>query len=458
MKRRIDIAKILFYVVIFATITGVPFFFGLYSGVKQNTVYQAAATIKENIDGALRLITEEFTTLTKTHPQHFLQPARHTGNGVTVNQVGEDDALIFMTGFFDNDNGLRLVKRDGTVLASWTVLFSEIFTDTSRFDDPPATDWNVDIHGALILPDGSVVFNLEYFGLVKLDRCGRIVWTLNEETHHSVEPAEGGGFWVAGRRTYLEGNSPFPPFNLPFRVDHVMKVSEDGKLLDEINVVEMFYQNGLEALLTSIGISIEPEYSRWELIHLNKVGELTSDIAADFPMFEAGDLMLSMRQYNLLAVVDPETRRIKWWKIGPWIRQHDPEFRPGGTIVVFNNNTYWAAYGEGAFTDNPSVSVLDMEQVSNIIEIDPVTEKHSVLYGGIEGQEMLSVIRGKLELTNNGGLLITEFNGGRIFETDPAGQIVWEYINRYSKDEVAEVTEARIYPAGYFNVSDWACE
>ena len=71
---------------------------------------------------------------------------------------------------------------------------------------------------------------------------------------------------------------------------------------------------------------------------------------------------------------------------------------------------------------------------------------------------MLSIIRGKHEPTRKGGLLVTEFEGGRVFETDASGRIIWEYINRYDEDEVAEITEARIYPANYFRVSDWSCE
>ncbi len=71
---------------------------------------------------------------------------------------------------------------------------------------------------------------------------------------------------------------------------------------------------------------------------------------------------------------------------------------------------------------------------------------------------MLTSIRGKHELTRNGGLLVTEFEGGRLFETDATGRIIWEYINRYDSDEVAEVSEARIYPDNYFRISDWSCE
>ena len=71
---------------------------------------------------------------------------------------------------------------------------------------------------------------------------------------------------------------------------------------------------------------------------------------------------------------------------------------------------------------------------------------------------MLSVIRGEHEATDSGGLFITEHEGGRVFETDVSGQIIWEYINRYDEGEVAEITEARIYPTEYFKVSDWTCK
>jgi hypothetical protein len=54
--------------------------------------------------------------------------------------------------------------------------------------------------------------------------------------------------------------------------------------------------------------------------------------------------------------------------------------------------------------------------------------------------------------------MITEFEGGRAFEVDPAGKIVWEYINRYDETRITELTEARLYSADHFEVSDWSCE
>jgi hypothetical protein len=453
--RRIDFSKVFFYITTVSVLLGATFLFGLYSGVKENDVYRAVRFLKTTVGESLNITSKEVGTITGTHPDHFLQPARQDGNGVTINTVPDDGRLILLSGFFDGNNGLRLIRRDGTVVHHWTVKFYDIFPDPKHAPIKPATNWNVDTHGALALSDGSVVFNFEYYGLVKLDRCGRTVWALPALSHHSVERAEGGGFWVPGRKHHPEGSdSPYPPFIPPFDADTIMHVTEEGGLIDEIPVPQLFYDNGLEAVLTATGewLTRKRQWDK-EIVHLNKIAELPRAIAGDFPMFEAGDLILSFRTLNMLMVIDPATRRIKWWQEGPWIRQHDPEFRPGGTIVLFNNNTYATTWGDADHT-----VPISPQHASNIQEYDPLTGASRVIYGAdTKTQGMLSVIRGKVDLTKNGGLLVTEFEGGRVFETDAEGHIVWEYVNRYDSDEVAEISEARLYEADYFGVTDWSC-
>jgi hypothetical protein len=452
--KQFDISKALFLTVLIILVLGGIFYFGLYSGANKTIIYKSINSFTENIVNSFKLVSKESATVAKTHPDHFVQPARYEGDGVTINQVGSDnDDLIFMSGFFERGNQLRLIKRDGAVVAKWPVNFYDIFKSTKHIKDPPATNWNTDTHGALMLPDGSVLFNFEYCGLVKLDRCGNVVWKLERETHHSVERAEKGGYWIPSRRHHLKENkTPFPPFDTPFKEDTILHISEEGKILKEISVPEIFYQNGLEALVTASGHWFELTIN-WdrEIVHLNKIAELSSEMAKNFPMFNAGDLALSIRESNLIMVIDPNTLKMKWWRIGPWIRQHDPEFKAEGTIVIFNNGCYRTVYGYSGVDQSP----LDAPRVSNIMEINPVTDEFHIVYGGKAGQKMLSVIRGKHELTEKGGWFITEFEGGRVFETDKDGNIVWEYINRYDEDEVAEISEARVYPKSYFTVTDW---
>lgn len=208
--KNVDVSKILFFVssLVFAFAYGVAV--GTYQ-IFPHTVLDYAK------DSAIKVF-EERRTLAKEKPEHFLQPARYSGSGVTLNKVPADrEDLVFIMGFFERDNELRLIGLDGAIVARWPVRFSEIFEDASHMQNPPATDWNIDINGGLILPDGSVVFSFEYGGLVKLDRCGELVWTLPRITHHSVERAENGGYWVAASRLHAsERDSPFRPFVTPF--------------------------------------------------------------------------------------------------------------------------------------------------------------------------------------------------------------------------------------------------
>ncbi|WP_170763235.1 arylsulfotransferase family protein [Ruegeria lacuscaerulensis] len=453
MLKHLD--KIAFFVALPLLVVGLAFGAGMYSGLKKNFAYRSVKQFKDNM---FLVFEERENWVPGGRPIHFLQPARNPGSEVTVNERPNDGSLILISGFFGDDNELRLIQRDGTLVARWPVRFSEHFPDTSHIKNPPATDHNIDTHGALILPDGSVVFNYDYGGTVKLSRCGEVVWTLAHPTHHSIEVAEGGGFWVPGRH-YLRPPEydRFWPMVHPgrgnyFLEDLVLKVSDDGEIVIRKSVPEILFDNGLEALLTATGYSFGHGAHRdVEITHVNKIEELPSTYAGSFPEFEAGDLLLSLRTYNLLFVVDPDTWKVKWHQTGPWRRQHDPEFDADGTIAVFNNNTYELDLLPSGGIDP------DAPLVGNILKVDPSKGATSVAFGDRDAEEFGTVVRGKHEITGDGGYLITEFQAGRVFETDADRRIVWEYVNRYDEDEVLEVTEARLYPASYFTTDTWAC-
>ena len=444
-----NLPRLLFMLATGSAVVGGSFAAGLYAGVTRNSVYKLVHHVFTSVQQALNAVQE--TSLLE--PDHLLQPTRGQGKGVVVNLRESDGALVLLSGFFEKSNELRLVRRDGSIVRRWPVSFSKLFPDASHLADNvrPATDWNIDLHGALALPDGSVLFNFEYGGLTKLDRCGGTVWTLPRMTHHSIEPAAGGGYWVPGRRQLPQGSqSPFPPFAPPFDEDLVLRISADGKVESEFSVPALFYSNGLSTVLTATGDKFR-KGREWdqEIVHLNKIAELPADRAGLFPMFEAGDLVLSLRDQNLLMVVDPAGRKVKWWQIGPWVRQHDPQFARDGRITVLNNNAY--EDGLDGFRSDPR-----LPRTTNILAIDPATRETELRFGERPGQEMLTVLRGKQAETES-GLLITESEAGRVIETDANGKVVWEYVNHYDDENVAEITEARLYPSGYFTVADWSC-
>ncbi|MFN0113270.1 MAG: arylsulfotransferase family protein [Paracoccaceae bacterium] len=433
------------------------FALGIWSELAQNAVYRFAANFLATTSGVASQVRNN-----TTRPAVYLQPVRKPGEGVTVNAVGNDGELVLMASFWDGQTGLRLMRRDGTVVAKWPVLHSQDFPDKSAFGETaPQTDRNVDLHGAVINPDGSVVFNYEYAGTVKLSRCGKVEWSLAEPTHHSVETTEKGGYWIPGRRFIANGSAnpdeQFVPFTLaehegPVLDDLILRVSDDGTVLERKSVMRIFYDSGLKALMTGTGDSFRPDRpSRPELVHLNKIAELPASMAAAFPMFKAGDLLISLRQHNMIAVIDPVTWRVKWYKTGPYLRQHDPHWRPDGSIALFNNNIFRTSLGpEDTF-------IPGTPEVSEVMGLDPATGRTWTTWGNRPGQEMVSVIRGAIDPSPHGGYLVTEFEGGRAFEFDASGRIVWEYINRYDEASVAEITTARLYSESWFTVKDWTC-
>jgi hypothetical protein len=389
------------------------------------------------------------------YQRHHLQHSRNHGEGVIINKVPDDEALIFMAGFFDEENQVRLIRRDGTLIRKWSLDYFEHFPNPANRPCDIISPLLTDIHGAHLTPQGEVVFNYEYCGSVKLDQCGGLIWKINKPTHHSIVPAEAGGYWLLSRYYWPASDSPdrFPPFSSP-GTDHIMeedtllRVSENGEVLEEVSIPELMIKNNLEALLTANGTIFDMKtISRNELVHANKVAELPSLFADSYPLFGAGDLALSMRSLNLIMVLDPINKKVKWHQIGPWLRQHDPEFRPDGRISIFNNNVYQTAYIKGN-------AVLSTPFITNIIAIDPVNREIELMFGEKPGQEILSVIRGQHEILANDGMLITEFDAGRVLEVDAYGNIIWEYVNHYSDEFVGEVSNAALYPADYFRV-DW---
>ena len=166
--KNLDSSKILFYATLGIIALSASFSYGFYSSSSRNWIAGIVNGVKTDITS----VFAEKENLTGTRPKFFLQPARYEGSGVTIDKTGNDD-LILISGFFDDSNELRLVKRNGEAVARWPVVFSDIFPDPSHMEYPPSTDWNIDTHGAVALPDGSVVFNFEYGGLVKLDRCNK---------------------------------------------------------------------------------------------------------------------------------------------------------------------------------------------------------------------------------------------------------------------------------------------
>jgi len=280
---------------------------------------------------------------------------------------------------------------------------------------------NVFLHGLAVLPDGSAIANFDAgHRLARVDACGQVMWTVEGDFHHAVSPVGDGTLWT-------------------MRADRLVHMDvKTGKVLQEISIINDLFpkHHAILGIRTEENPRDELQFSP-DAFHENHVEALTAELAPAFPMFREGDLLVSMRSLNLLTVIDPRTLEMKWWKIGPWHRQHNPHFEPDGTIVVYNNNMNF--------------------NKSQILDVNPATDEVKVLFEGTKETPFYSWRRGKVHELSDGRLLITETEKGRVFMVNRKGELIFEYNNVYDETRNGVVGNAIYLPAGYFGKGALNC-
>ena len=359
----------------------------------------------------------------RVEPTKFLFPARSPVRGaVRRDPASTMPGATLVSGLWGTTLGFRLLSDTGEVLHAWHVSFNEIWPDAPHLD-APHHDWDTIIHGAHLYPDGDIVFNFEYEGTIRIDRDSRVLWKLPRRTHHSIYEDEEGMLWIPDRREHKTPRSEFPGMKPPFYEDLLLRLDPAGKVLEEISALEVLYASGLQGVLFLGGHAPGNTISDW--MHINDVEVLPSHLAHAFPLFAAGDIMVSARNLDLVFIVDRRTHAVKWWRVGPWLRQHDPDFTADGKIVVFDNRRdalKTARHGG-----------------SRVVAIDPATYATEVLFAGKSWNDFYTSRLGELEVLSNGNLLLTEAEAGRCLEVTPQGKVVWEFVNRWDAARVGMI-------------------
>ena len=374
--------------------------------------------------------------------------SNHRGAGVTRHDPERAyRGYTFLTMYRDGLVRPYLIDMEGRIRHRWPLDLPAIWKAAGYDRDPmPVSDFS--IHGAQLVENGDVVLNLSAAALVRLDRCGRVVWAARFGAHHDVERIPGGGWVAPGRRVIDKAPDPDlwylrPDANGQFKVDTIVLVDDDGNIVDERPLIELFKNSDLHALLVRNGSSSLAN-SAFDPLHFNDIEPVTPDIADAFPSFDAGDWLLSLRNLNAVVVVDAGFSRIKWWRIGPFLRQHDPQLLPNGHILVFDNRLTGRKPRLG---------------YSRIIELDPVSWDIVWSYTGTDEDPFYSHIGGKLQLLPNGNILAVEPQGGRVFELthDTRPEIVWEYVNDLGDGDAGYIFDAQRVPSAALTFLDRPC-
>ena len=332
----------------------------------------------------------------------------------------------------ERETAVRVIDRDGRIIHEWRPVWSEVWPDgEGEFRERPVT--GMYLHGVEVLPDGSMVANFEHQSTFRMDACGNILWKLDNLGHHSVHYATDGTLWVSAEDYIAEGGTGFPYHIAPLRSWTMQNISVDGQIIRSIPVIDVFLENDLEGLLHMSKMLTGAQPVTGDTLHLNDVEVFPEGQPSE--VFEAGDLMMSLKHINAVLVVDPQDYAIKLLSVGGFMGQHDPDFMPNDRISVFDNRivSLDPAFGPAA---------------SRIIEIDARTGETETILDGIEGEPFFTKIMGMHQRLDNGNILVIPSEEGRVLEFTPDGLLAWRYDNRVEED-----LNRRVYMAGVLPVA-----
>lgn len=317
-----------------------------------------------------------------------------------------------------------LYDADGKLLHTWRVDYNALDPDGATDPLPP--------HAFHVLADGSLIVGFDKGRVMaRLDRCSNPIWIRPGIFHHAMEAADDGNIWTWRAEGTAYGHYHFlekfdPATGAPVKelalVDDVIHNSDGAQNIFGVRPDYPFRK---------LGPDLEAN-SPLDIFHPNDIEELPANIAEHFPIFEAGDLLLSFRTIHLVLVVDPDTDEIKWWQRGPWLFQHDPDFRRDGKISVYSNNTGRAR--------------------SEILIIDPTTNAVSNdLYRS--DFAFYSELRGKHQYLANGNVMIVVPEEGRVVELTGDGRKVLEFnnVSPFAEQYNEDVENAVWLAPGYFD-------
>jgi len=322
-----------------------------------------------------------------------------------------------------------LMDMEGEVVHRWRRAFHEIWPDREPLPGHKAAHY---YRRAALLPDGELLVIIGSYGLVKLDRRSRVVWTYDERAHHDLQVLPDERIVTLTRKVNLR-----PEINprLPVVEDFAVILSPEGLELVEVSVLNALQRAGPE-----LAEHRDAMPRRGDLLHTNSVEWLDGTMEGTLPAFEAGNLLVSFRETSSVAVLDLDERELVWAHRGPWKWQHHPRVLDERSLLVFDN--------------------VAAPETSAVVEFDVVREEVTEVYRGSPEAPFYSGLLGAAHRLPNGNTLIVESDEGRAFEVDADGEIVWAFRSPHRAGAAGELVATlpdlvRIPPDGPL---DWLAD
>ena len=359
---------------------------------------------------------------------------------VALNVRPPDQGLILMTGgpyklmAMCPELGCMawIMDRSGSVYHSWPLRRDAPWGDLERHHGFTTID-NIYPEGLHLYDNGDLLVGYQArntypysVGLAKFDKNAKLLWQRESLTHHWFY-VDRKGLIYAPSHELTDSPLPIPGKVEPLSCeegkiyeDSIIVLDSSGALVRKFSVLRSLLDSGYGGLVYLTKSPCDP-------LHLNDVRVLEEEDASEYPRLSQGDMLISIRNLNTVAVIDATSTRIKWIASGLTLRQHAPRYLRGNRILVFDNLGGSANQGG-----------------SRLAEIDLASHAVTTLFPRVNTPpelDFFSEIAGHVSLdSERSRALVSLTMQGRIVEVDlRTGEVLWEYEDTY---DVTPYTEA----------------
>jgi hypothetical protein len=263
-------------------------------------------------------------------------------------------------------------------------------------------------HPLMMIDSSIIIKNTDQKELFSLSKDKKINWVNKDLVfHHSIEQENDSTIWIP---SIVENPSHYKISG--FRHDAICAVDpRNGKVKFIKSVADILIENGYQALLDL--------YYEDDAIHLNDI----QPALYSSKYWQKGDLLISMRHRNTVALYRRSTNKILWLKTGPWLAQHDCDFVDGKTIMVFGND--FLRQKDSLINGHNDIYFYDFEN-------NKITTPYTKV---MKQLEIKTKSEGRCDLLSNGDLFIDESNNGKLYIINK-DSVKMIYTERYDKNHI----------------------
>lgn len=371
-----------------------------------------AATNSAQINGLMASVQLSFNLRNKSATGNWF-PARFDHAGVLRYDAARAQPGYTLYGVAP-DLSAHLIDMNGREVHRWSVTRKEVAPEASGEMRTFFGILESQVEGRHLFPNGDLlmVYEQQAMGewggpLIKVDKDSHILWKTDIKCHHALEVV-GDRVYVLTQTFHEPAQTPIVPSldGMPYIDDNVTVLDADGKVLGSHSVLHALA--GTKEMRLG---EVVPFNDRADPLHTNSVDVLDERTARFIPGARPGNVLVSMKHLDMLAVMDLDSDTFVWTLRGSWRTQHDAKVTPNGHILLFDNAGGLLRHGK-----------------SRALEIDPNTGGIVWSYDGTDDDPLDSDIRGGVQRLSNGDTLIAESTSGRILEVTPDGSVVWEFV------------------------------